>query len=58
MVGQHCFQTNIHTTHTRLYDERRPLEPSYPSVKPSQAEDYPLNENDSAQRDLLHAPPG
>ncbi|EAW12388.1 putative FAD dependent oxidoreductase [Aspergillus clavatus NRRL 1] len=42
-----------------LHDERKPLDPVYPSTKPSQAErhDDPLPEGNDKRR-LEHAPPG
>lgn len=44
----------------RIYDERKPLEPKYPSVRPSVA-DFVVGEeagkHDIEEVKLLHAPP-
>ena len=44
----------------RLYDERKPLEPAYPSALPSKAgSTYTKEEVKDLQLErLLHAPPG
>lgn len=46
-----------------VFDERRPLEPRYPSIKPSEA-DLPVPDGESLEQnkdinaEILHAPPG
>lgn len=46
-------------TSQRLYDERLPLEPAYPAVRPSQAGGTYADDADVSQHEtLLHAPPG
>jgi hypothetical protein len=42
----------------RLYDERKPLEPVYPSVQPSRAEQHAEALDVRDTRVLEHAPPG
>jgi hypothetical protein len=47
----------------RLYDERPPLEPTYPSIFASEAENKPtfnpaLNISENEFQRLSHAPPG
>lgn len=43
----------------RLYDERKPLEPVYPSVHPSRAEQFADAGSDLRDKRVLeHAPPG
>ena len=39
---------------TRVFDERRPLDPEFPSMLPSKGEMYPKN----GRPDLEHSPPG
>ncbi|KAK2778780.1 hypothetical protein FQN53_001637 [Emmonsiellopsis sp. PD_33] len=42
-----------------VYDKRPPIEPQYPATKPSEGELFPSgNEEDEADKDLRHAPPG
>ncbi len=45
---------------SRFYDERKPLEPEYPSVPPSKAGGVYAKEkfSDVELERLLHAPPG
>lgn len=42
----------------RLYDERKPLEPSYSPSSVSQAGTTYLHEDSEDMEKLLHAPPG
>ena len=54
---------------SRLYDERLPPEPAYPSIVPSEADFRDIEEHDvngvsekkwhpAACKDVIHAPPG
>lgn len=42
----------------RLYDERTPIEPSYPAMKPSKADPPATKEQETSRFMLQHAPPG
>jgi hypothetical protein len=59
--GMHCCKLSVPaflTGHCRLYDERKPLEPVYPSVQPSRAEQYAEALDARDKRILEHSPPG
>lgn len=44
---------------SRLYDKRVPIEAQYPSLRPSNAQQYVRDGREGKERqDLLHAPPG
>lgn len=66
MVGFDHFDFSLCTNMTfRLFDERKPLEPKYPSVNASDAERHyeSIGSTNNTRYDpeivrLLHAPPG
>jgi hypothetical protein len=50
--------SRLGSNNSRLYDERRPVEPQYPAAKPSET-DQPAKDRQEKEKFLLeHAPPG
>lgn len=52
------FERNAAPGGVWLYDERTPIEPSYPAMKPSKADPPATNEQETSRFMLQHAPPG